>query len=146
MLLIHSTSQSVTLRNRGSSALCTQLLDLWLHNNQTMATLAFQKLFSSQSLNHPVCNTSTVRSAPVQVIYDAAVEWIAIHIFFAVDKDRVGWWSVCWLDSRRKLNLIWINMKIMNMLIVSVWCPLHNGNNTFCFSCFKMFLKLLIKQ
>lgn len=70
MLLI--ASQSVMLRNRGSSALCTQLLDLWLHNNQTTATLAFQKQFSSQSLNHPVCSTSTVRSD--QVIYGAAVQ------------------------------------------------------------------------
>lgn len=56
------------------SGACTRLLNLWLHTNQKTTTHAFQKLFSSQSLSHPVCNGFTAHLTSVQVINDAAVE------------------------------------------------------------------------
>jgi len=66
--------QSVKVRNKAPSDLCVQLVNLWLNANQTAVTQALQKLFSSQSLNHPVCNNSTLYLAPIQVIDDVAGE------------------------------------------------------------------------
>lgn len=56
------------------SGACTQLVNLWLHTNQTTVAHALQKLFSSQSLKHPVCNSFAAHSTPTQVINDAAAE------------------------------------------------------------------------
>lgn len=56
------------------SGACTQLVNLWLHTNQTTVAHALQKQFSSQSLKHPVCNSFAAHSTPTQVINDAAAE------------------------------------------------------------------------
>lgn len=112
-------TQSMKLRNRALSALCTQLVNLRLHNNQTTA-LHYKKCFHPSHLA-TLCVTVSlcVRHQSKWFMMLRLSKLPSIHIFFAVDKDRVGWWSVCWLDSQGKLNLLQINIKIINRLILS---------------------------